>query len=142
MEKTNDNEKDNHTLTQEDSGRRDWGGAWRQLCPGRVYQTGEIGRVLYAEGEYNHPMGCEENASICLGENHWRNWLPSTYYCTHALAPLMYITDTMPTMVNGLSVAAPDVTEADYAGKRNDPTSVILCRHGLREDLSDEDPRR
>jgi predicted dehydrogenase len=94
----------------------------------RVYQTGEIGRVLYAEGEYNHPMGCEENASICLGENHWRNWLPSTYYCTHALAPLMMITDTMPTMVNGLAVAAPDVTEADYAGKHNDPTSVILCR--------------
>lgn len=94
----------------------------------RLYRTGEIGRVLYAEGEYNHPMSIESNASISQGENHWRNWIPSTYYCTHALAPLMMITDTMPTMVNGLAMAGRDVTEADYAGKRNNPGSVILCR--------------
>ena len=94
----------------------------------RLYRTGEIGRVTYAEGEYNHPMAMESNASISLGEQHWRNWIPSTYYCTHALAPLMMITDTMPTIVNGLAIAARDVTEVDYVGKRTDPGSVILCR--------------
>jgi len=59
----------------------------------RLYRTGEIGRVTYAEGEYNHPMSPDELLRISPGLNHWRNWLPSTYYCTHALAPLMYITD-------------------------------------------------
>ena len=33
----------------------------------RVYRTGEIGRVVYAEGEYNHPMDIESNASISKG---------------------------------------------------------------------------
>jgi predicted dehydrogenase len=92
----------------------------------RLYQTGEIGRVTYAEGEYNHPIEPRTLNQLSPGLNHWRNWLPSTYYCTHALAPLMYITDTMPTMVNGLSITAPEVT--DSLPRVNDPGSVILCR--------------
>ena len=52
----------------------------------RVYRTGEIGEVTYADGEYNHPMSPDSRMSIAPGVNHWRNWLPSTYYCTHALA--------------------------------------------------------
>lgn len=92
----------------------------------RLYRTGEIGRVLYAEGEYNHPMHPDDMMRISPGRYHWRNWLPSTYYCTHALAPLMVITDTMPTSVNALAVAAPEITT--NLARVNDPTSVILCR--------------
>ena len=68
----------------------------------RLYRTGEIGEVTYADGEYNHPMSVENGLDISPGLNHWRNWLPSTYYCTHALAPLMMITDRMPVKVNAL----------------------------------------
>lgn len=53
----------------------------------KIYQSGEIGRVLYAEGEYNHPMSTKEFNAIAPGRNHWRNLIPSTYYCTHATAP-------------------------------------------------------
>ena len=92
----------------------------------RVYQTGEIGEVTYAEGEYNHPMPVHARVAISAGINHWRNWIPSTYYCTHALAPLMYITDTMPVKINGFSIAMPE-NEAMTA-RRSDPGSVIVCR--------------
>jgi len=92
----------------------------------RLYRTGEIGRVTYAEGEYNHPMDDEGKNAISPGLKHWRNWLPSTYYCTHALGPLMMITDTMPVRINGLSIAVPEVT--DPLPRHNDPGSVILCR--------------
>jgi predicted dehydrogenase len=92
----------------------------------RLYRTGEIGRVTYAEGEYNHPIDPDGINSLSPGVKHWRNWLPSTYYCTHALAPLMYITDTMPLAVNGLSIAVPEITES--LPRHNDPGSVILCR--------------
>ncbi len=92
----------------------------------RIYRSGEIGRVTYAEGEYNHPIAPDGLNNLSPGVNHWRNWLPSTYYCTHALAPLMYITDTMPTSVNGLSIAVPEMTES--LPRVNDPGSVILCR--------------
>ncbi|MFN8486688.1 MAG: Gfo/Idh/MocA family oxidoreductase [Caldilineaceae bacterium] len=92
----------------------------------RLYRTGEIGRVTYAEGEYNHPMAPDDILSISPGLNHWRNWIPSTYYCTHALAPLMCITDTMPVAVNALAIAIPEFS-ANLA-RHNDPGSVILCR--------------
>jgi predicted dehydrogenase len=92
----------------------------------RLYQTGEIGEVTYAEGEYNHPMAPTDRLRISPGVNHWRNWLPSTYYCTHALAPLMMITDRMPVTVNGLSIARREV-DAETA-RVADPGSVILCR--------------
>jgi predicted dehydrogenase len=92
----------------------------------RLYHTGEIGRVTYAEGEYNHPMEPDSILRISPGSKHWRNWLPSTYYCTHAMAPLMYITDTMPVSINGLAIAVPEVTES--LARYNDPGSVILCR--------------
>ena len=92
----------------------------------RLYRTGEIGDVIYAEGEYNHPMGAESRLSLSPGMNHWRNWIPSTYYCTHALAPLVYITDTMPVKVNGLSMACREL-DVDTV-RRSDPGSVILCR--------------
>ncbi len=92
----------------------------------RLYRTGEIGRVLYAEGEYNHPMAPEAQMRISPGLHHWRNWLPATYYCTHALAPLMTITDTMPLSVNALAIAAPEVN--GQLPRYNDPAAIILCR--------------
>ncbi len=92
----------------------------------RLYRTGEIGEVTYAEGEYNHPMSPESRLDISAGMNHWRSWLPSTYYCTHALAPLMFITDCLPTKVNGLSIACREVDARTV--RRGDPGSVILCR--------------
>jgi predicted dehydrogenase len=92
----------------------------------RVYHTGEIGEVTYAEGEYNHPMAAEARLRIGHGRRHWRWWLPSTYYCTHALAPLMCITDTMPLRVNALSIACDRVDE--QTPRVADPGSVILCR--------------
>jgi mycothiol synthase len=92
----------------------------------RVYKSGELGQVLYAEGEYNHPMSPEDHLRISPGSQHWRNWIPSTYYCTHALAPLVYITETMPVKINALSVANRENMDRNY--RHGDPTSVILCR--------------
>lgn len=92
----------------------------------RVYRTGELGEVTYAEGEYNHPMSPRDRLRISPGINHWRSWIPSTYYCTHALAPLVYITETMPVKVNGLSIACREID--DETTRVADPGSVILCR--------------
>ena len=92
----------------------------------RLYQAGEIGAVTYAEGEYNHPMAPQDRLRISPGMDHWRAWIPSTYYCTHALAPLVYITATTPVQVNALSITCPSVDA--QTTRRGDPGSVILCR--------------
>jgi len=73
----------------------------------KIYQSGELGLVTYAEGEYNHPMSEEELIPYVPSPDHWRAWLPKGYYCTHALAPLMYITDHMPKTVVGFHVDTP-----------------------------------
>jgi len=92
----------------------------------RIYRTGEIGEVTYAEGEYNHPMSPRDRLAISPGLDHWRNWIPPTYYCTHALAPLVYITDTRPIKINGLSIACRAVDKQSV--RVADPGCVILCR--------------
>lgn len=55
--------------------------------------------------------------------------MPATYYCTHALAPLMYITDTRPVKVNGFAVPYDGADRANaLAGDRRDLAGPIMCR--------------
>lgn len=91
-----------------------------------LYKQGKIGEIRYAEGAYVHPMPRESQFGISPGLLHWRNQIPSTYYCTHSLAPLMHITDTMPIRVNALSIADPEQEKLSI--RVGDPASVILCR--------------
>ncbi|MCF7855232.1 MAG: Gfo/Idh/MocA family oxidoreductase, partial [Candidatus Pacebacteria bacterium] len=93
----------------------------------RLYKAGEVGDVRYAEGEYNHPGEENWRLSISPGSKHWRNWIPCTYYCSHALAPLMHITDTMPVSVNALSIPE-ERTQTPNTTKVSDVGSVILTR--------------
>ncbi len=94
----------------------------------RLYGKGEIGEVQYAEGEYNHPFPSDGYIRLAPGINHWRNWLPSTYYCSHALGPIMCITDTHPVRVNALSIARSSRDKQNAHVMRGDTGSVILCR--------------
>lgn len=95
----------------------------------RLYLAGRIGEFVYGEGEYLHPMDARSRNRISPGRDHWRNWLPATYYCTHALAPLMYITDTWPVQVSGFVIPrnADDPVQRRTAA-RNDPAALIVLR--------------
>lgn len=96
----------------------------------KLYKKGEVGEFRYGEGEYVHPMDAVSANSISPGINHWRNWLPATYYCTHALAPVMFITDTRPAKVNGFIIPYDygDTQRVKRTVKRNDPASCIVVR--------------
>jgi len=77
----------------------------------RVYKGGTLGKALYCEGEYNHPIICNgkpaETNYIRPYHEHWRNHLPRTYYITHSLGPLMYVTGAMPKRVTAMPVYFP-----------------------------------
>ena len=95
----------------------------------RLFQAGKVGTFTYGEGEYVHPMSADDRLRISPGLAHWRNWIPATYYCTHALAPLMCITDTWPTMVNGFIMPYPkDDPVAQRSPRAGDAASVIMLR--------------
>ena len=88
----------------------------------RVYKSGVLGNVIFAEGEYVHPMSSEESAHFTPSKTHWRYNNPKTYYLSHSLAPLMTITGLMPKRVIGKVAERRDYavsqskTSADGAG--------------------------
>ena len=95
----------------------------------RLYQQGLIGEFKCGEGEYVHPDPPEVKLGRSCGRNHWRNWIPATYYCTHSIAPVMYITDTRPVKVNGFVVPYDDSDPSKilHIG-RADTAAMIVCR--------------
>lgn len=88
----------------------------------RVCDTGTLGKILYAEGEYNHPVNPAdaEFAQLCLYHpKHWRNYLPATYYITHSIGPVMWATGAKPRRVTAFAAFSPsdsDVTIGKYSG--------------------------
>lgn len=96
----------------------------------RVYRSGSLGKLLFAEGEYNHPMNPHNEKEIKKLRpyaKHWRNFLPRSYYVTHSLAPLMYITGAKPLWVTAMPVFAPN-PESNLAELAvADRVAIITC---------------
>ncbi|MCX7917053.1 MAG: Gfo/Idh/MocA family oxidoreductase [bacterium] len=89
----------------------------------RLYKEGIIGEYLYGECEYVHD--CRGFWHILTsGKDHWRNWLPSTYYCTHSLGPIIKITNTRPVKVVGFVVPN---TLSREVGRIGDDWGVFIC---------------
>lgn len=67
----------------------------------RRYLNGDIGELLYAEGEYIHDCSSIW-PQITYGEkDHWRNSMYSTFYNTHSLGPILKMTKLRPVSVCG-----------------------------------------
>ena len=65
------------------------------------YRRGDIGELMYAEGEYVHDCSSIW-PQITYGErDHWRNQMNSTFYCTHSIGPILYMTGLRPVKVSG-----------------------------------------
>jgi predicted dehydrogenase len=93
----------------------------------RLYSTGEMGRLVFAEGEYVHPMDVKTYNTLSPQRTHWRNWTPRTYYSTHALAPLMQMTGATPTRVTAMAAFRPEICK-DTALRFGDAAAIILCQ--------------
>ena len=74
----------------------------------RRYENGDIGELLYAEGEYRHDCS-NWWPNLTRGEkDHWRNLCQSTFYCTHAIGPILYMTGLRPVKVSGFESQSAD----------------------------------
>ena len=77
----------------------------------RLVDSGNLGKILYAEGEYNHPVSTwdtEFTKTYKFYPKHWRHFLPRTYYITHSLGPVMNATGATPTKVSAFAMYSPD----------------------------------
>ncbi|MHB1458214.1 MAG: Gfo/Idh/MocA family protein [Armatimonadota bacterium] len=91
----------------------------------RLYRQGDVGEFIHGEGEYVHDCASIW-VHITYGEkNHWRNWTPSTFYCTHSMGPLVTITGTRPVRLTAYET--PNIHKRTVGCLSGD-TSVILCQ--------------
>lgn len=65
----------------------------------RLFRSGAIGELMYAEGEYTHDCSRIWPQITYGDKNHWRNQMCSTFYCTHAIGPILYMTGLRPVKV-------------------------------------------
>ena len=90
----------------------------------RICDSGTLGKILYAEGEYNHPTDPNDvkfKKTYNYFPKHWRNYLPRTYYITHSMGPIMWATGATPKRVTAFASFAPiegDVPTASHCGDR------------------------
>jgi len=98
----------------------------------RVCDGGTLGKVLFAEGEYNHPTAPTDTGFLKTYnyfEKHWRHYLPRAYYITHSLGPVMHITGATPRKVTAFSVFSPLSPEAATASQVGDAATAILTQN-------------
>ncbi len=94
----------------------------KKICDG-----GTLGKIIYAEGEYNHPYKPDDyefSKGFVYNIEHWRNFLPRSYYITHSLSPLMWSTGATPKKVVAVPVFSP-IKEEVTARRVGDRAAVI-----------------
>ena len=98
----------------------------------RVCKTGTLGKILYAEGEYNHPTDTcdvEFMKEYNYFQGHWRNFIPRTYYITHSLGPVMAATGATAKRVTAFAVYDPVVGAYPTASYRGDRVAIITTQN-------------
>lgn len=93
----------------------------------QIVESGKLGTLLYAEGEYNHSGNNEALKELTPGPYHWRAWLPRTYYVTHAMGPLMYMSKSMPKYVSARAAHSDLLYELRDWRHNYDGAAVMFC---------------
>ena len=93
----------------------------------QIVKSGKLGTLLYAEGEYNHSAGPEDLRRLTPGAYHWRAWMPRTYYVTHAMAPLLYMTNAMPKYVSARAAHSDLLYELRDWRHNYDGVGMMFC---------------
>ncbi len=99
----------------------------QNLLMEKIISEGTLGSLLYAEGEYNHSGSTEELMRLSPGEYHWRAWLPRTYYVTHALGPIMYMTKSMPLYVSARAAHSGLLYQIKEKRHNYDGAGIMFC---------------
>ena len=95
----------------------------------RVFESGTLGKLLYAEGEYNHPMNVDECARTNYFASHWRSYGTAVHYLTHSLGPLMSATGASPKRVVAMAVFAPETREVPVASVNGDKAGIMMTQN-------------
>lgn len=74
----------------------------------RHYEAGDIGEAFCLEGTFINDCSFKWHLLTRGIRDHWRNYVPSTFYCTHSIGPMFYSTGRRAVRVNGLEIPRMD----------------------------------
>lgn len=66
------------------------------------YDRGDIGELSNAECDFINDCSYKWHVLTRGERNHWRNYVPSTFYCTHSIGPMLFISGLRPKYVVGM----------------------------------------
>ncbi len=70
----------------------------------QAYETGDIGEGVLLEGTFINDCSPRWDLLTRGIRNHWRNYVPSTFYCSHSIGPMLYSTGRRAVRVNGFEI--------------------------------------
>jgi predicted dehydrogenase len=94
----------------------------------RIADSGKLGKIVYAEGEYNHPVDPWDTRftkTYKFYPKHWRHFLPATYYITHSLGPVMHVSGATPKKVTAFAMYEPLPGDVPTAAHNADAAANI-----------------
>ena len=93
------------------------------------YKKGDIGEIMYGEGEYIHDCASIW-PQITYGErDHWRNRMHANFYCTHSVGPLLTICGLRPVKVVGFE-CIPQETMTELGTYRGAGIEMVTLENG------------
>ncbi|MBQ2512137.1 MAG: Gfo/Idh/MocA family oxidoreductase [Clostridia bacterium] len=93
----------------------------------RLYESGTLGKLVFAEGEYVHPVKPPAAPPASPG-THWRTFLPVTYYCSHSIGPLIFMTGELPVRVTAMAALDDPERAAQFGRIRPHAAGIMMVR--------------
>lgn len=68
----------------------------------KMFENGDMGEIMHMEGNFFNDCSLKWHMLTRGDRNHWRNFVPSTFYCTHSIGPMMFATGRRAVSVVGM----------------------------------------
>ncbi len=68
----------------------------------KILRSGELGELMHAEGNFINDLASRWHLLTRGQRDHWRNYVPSTFYCTHSVGPILYASGRQAKTVVGM----------------------------------------
>ncbi len=96
----------------------------------RRYENGDIGDLVSAECDFINDCSGRWSLLTRGRRDHWRNFVPSTFYCTHSIGPMVYASGLRP--VNVVGMEAPQLPYMREHGARSGScaTEIMQMENG------------
>lgn len=103
----------------------------------KAYEAGDIGEAVALEGTFINDCSFKWQFLTRGIRDHWRNYVPSTFYCTHSIGPMFYATGLRAVRVNGLEI--PRMSYMAEGGARSGSAGMEvmeLCNGGMARSMN------